>query len=186
MHPTAPPPLLTAEEFGRLPQPPDGSQQELIRGVIVTMPPPSFYHGQVCLLIGRKLGNFIEAHNLGTATSNDSGVILARSPDTVRGPDLAFWSRETLPQPPREGYPSVAPDLVVEVLSPSDVFTHVQRKVQDYLRAGVRMAWVVVPEDRSVAVFRSGREPSVLSNGEALSGEDVLPGFACPVTELFP
>jgi Uma2 family endonuclease len=72
------------------------------------------------------------------------------------------------------------------VLSPSDVFIHVQRKVQDYLRAGVRLAWILVPEDRSVAVFRSGREPIVLSNGETLSGENILPGFACPVTELFP
>jgi Uma2 family endonuclease len=186
MHPTAPAILLTAEEFSRLPQPEDGSQQELVKGVIVTMPPPSLYHGRVCLLIGRKLGDFVEAHNLGIAASNDSGVILGRNPDTVRGPDVAFWSHETLPQPPREGYPSVPPNLVVEVVSPSDVFTRVQRKVQDYLRAGVRMVWILVPEDRSVAVFRSGREPIVLSNGETLSGEDILPGFACPVTELFP
>jgi Uma2 family endonuclease len=186
MHPTAPAPLLTAEEFSRLPQPPDGSQQELIKGVIVTMPPPSFYHGRVCAMICRKLGNFVEAHNLGYFTSTDSGVILARNPDTVRGPDIAFWSHERLPQPPREGYPTVPPDLVVEVLSPSDVFTRVQRKVEDYLRAGVRLVWILVPEDRSVAVFHAGNPPSVLSNGETLSGETILPGFSCPVTELFP
>jgi Uma2 family endonuclease len=186
MHPTATAPLVTAEEFSRLPEPEDGSQQELVKGVIVTMPPPSFYHGLVCSMMCRKLGIFLLAQPLGWLTSNDSGVILARNPDTVRGPDLAFWSRETLPQLPREGYPSVPPDLVVEVVSPSDVFIHVYRKVQDYLRAGVRMVWILVPEDRSVAVFRSGREAIMLSNGETLSGEDILPGFACPVTELFP
>jgi Uma2 family endonuclease len=178
--------LLTAEEFAVLPQPADGLQQELVKGVIITMPPPGFYHGVVCLLLGRKLGNFIDAHDLGWITSNDSGVILARNPDTVRGPDLAFWGRERLPQPPRQGYPSVAPDLAVEVLSPSDVFTRVQQKVQEYLSAGVRLIWILVPEDRSVAVFRAGKPSSVLFNGEALSGEDVLPGFSCPIAELFP
>jgi Uma2 family endonuclease len=177
---------LIAEEFSRLSQPEDGSQQELAQGVIVTLPPLCFYHGLVCGMLCGQLGIFLSAHPLGWLTTNDSGVILAHDPDTVRGPDLAFWSRETLPQLPREGYPSIAPDLVVEVLSPGDVFIRVQRKVQDHLRAGVRLAWILVPEDRSIAVFRSGREPIVLSSGETLSGEDILPGFSCPVTELFP
>jgi Uma2 family endonuclease len=181
-----PPRLLTAEEFARLPQPEDGSQQELVNGVVITLPPPSFYHGQVCSKIDRKLGVFVEANQRGWITCNDSGVILARDPDTVRGPDVAFWGRERLPEPPQEGYPSIPPDLVVEVLSPSDVFTKVQRKVQQYLHAGVRLVWIVVPEDRSVAVYRPGQEPRILSNGEVLSGEDVLPGFSCPVAELFP
>src|SRR5947207_5568040 len=135
MSTTAPARLLTAEEFARLPQPDDGTLQELVNGVIVTMTPPGFYHGRVCSLIDRKLGVFIDAHNLGYITSNDSGVIVARNPDTVRGPDVAFWSRERLPDPPRHGYPEIAPDLVAEVMSPSDVFTRVQFKVQQYLDA---------------------------------------------------
>src|SRR5262249_24138874 len=162
---SAPARLLTAEEFAHLPQPEDGSQQELVKGVIVTVPPPGFYHGQVCSRVDRRLGLFIEAHELGWITCNDSGFILARDPDTVRGPDIAFWRRERLPEPPREGYPSIVPDLVVEVVTHSDVFTRVQRKVQQYLDAGVRMVWVLVPEDRSAAVFQSGRAPSVLGNG---------------------
>jgi Uma2 family endonuclease len=178
--------LLTAEEFAALPQPADGSQQELVKGVILTMPPPGFYHGQVCSKIDRKLGVFIDTHKLGWITCNDSGVILARNPDTVRGPDVAYWSRERLPEPHRQGYPNVAPDLVVEVLSPSDVFMHVQRKVHEYLKAGVRLVWILVPEDRSVAVFYTGKQSNILVNGETLDGEDVLPGFSCPVAELFP
>jgi Uma2 family endonuclease len=178
--------LLTAEEFAQLPQPEDGSQQELINGVVITMPPPSFYHGQVCSKIDRKIGNYIDSNQLGYITSNDSGVILKRGPDTVRGPDLAYWSRERMPEPPRSGYPEIAPDLVVEVLSPSDVFPQILRKVQQYLRAGTREVWVVVPEDQSVTVCRPGQEQVILSNGETLSGGDLLPGFSCPIAELFP
>jgi Uma2 family endonuclease len=178
--------LLTAEEFARLPQPEDGTQQELVKGVIITMPSPSFYHGLCCNRIGRKLGNFVDEGQRGFVTNNDSGVILARDPDTVRGPDLAFWGRERMPEFPRQGYPSVPPDLVVEVLSPSDVFLTVQRKVLQYLGAGVRLVWIMVPEDRSVAVYRPGQDPRILSNSDTLSGEDVLAGFSCPVTELFP
>jgi Uma2 family endonuclease len=90
-----------------------------------------------------------------------------------------------LPNPPQEGYPDVAPDLVVEVLSPHDLFPRVLRKVQQYLKAGVRLVWVVVPEDRSVTVYRSGQEPVILAEGETLSGGDVLPGFQCAVARLF-
>ncbi len=178
--------LLTAEEFAQLPQPEDDSQQELVNGVVITMPPPSFYHGLCCSELGYRLGRHVREQKLGWITSNDSGVILARKPDTVRGPDLAFWSSERMPAPPRTGYPDLAPDLVVEVLSPSDVFPQILRKVQQYLRAGTREVWVVVPEDRSVTVCRPGQEQVILSNGETLSSGDILPGFSCPVADLFP
>jgi Uma2 family endonuclease len=178
--------LLTAEEFAELPNPADDSQQELVKGVIVTMPPPSFYHGLCCIEIGSRLRNHAREHNAGFVVGNDSGVVVARNPDTVRGPDVAIFSRERLPEPPRKGYPGVPPDLAVEILSPSDVFTRVQQKVQEYLNAGLRLVWILVPEDRSVAVFRAGKQSSVLFNGETLVGEDVLPGFSCPVAELFP
>jgi Uma2 family endonuclease len=178
--------LLTAEEFALLPSPEDGSQQELVNGVVVTMPPPSFYHGQVCSKIDRKLGGFIDDHRLGWLTSNDSGVILGNDPDIVRGPDIAFWTRERMPEPPRTGYADIAPDLVVDVLTPADLFTQIFRKIQQYQRAGVREIWIVVPDDRSLAVCRSGREEIFLSNGETLTGGEVLPGFSCLVADLFP
>ena len=180
------PGLLTAEEFARLPQPPDGSQQELVNGVVISTPPPSFHHGRTCSIVGRELGGFVDARQLGWLTSNNSGVILGRNPDTVRGPDLAFWSRERMPTPPRTGYAEIAPDLVIEVLSPSDVFPQILRKVQQYLRAGTREVWLVDPEDRSVTVCRTGQDQVILSNGETLSGGDVLPGFSCLIAELFP
>ena len=178
--------LITAEEFSLMPDPPDGSRQELVRGVIETMPPPSTYHGVCCARLGRRLGNFVEEKNLGFIASNDSGFITERDPDTVRGPDLSFWIRERLPQLPAEGYVALAPDLVVEVVSPSDVFSRINKKLQHYLKHQVRLIWLVLPEDRSVTVYRPQAAPVTLVNSDQLSGEDVLPGFTCPVQELFP
>src|SRR5262249_43437005 len=120
--------LITAEEFARMPQPPDGSRQELVRGVIVTMPPPGGLHGVCCLRIGRKLGNFVDDNKLGTVASNDTGFVSERDPDTVRGADVAFWRKENLPKVP-EGYIEVLPDLAVEVVSPGDHYARIQRKV---------------------------------------------------------
>jgi Uma2 family endonuclease len=120
--------LITAEEFARMPDPPDGSRQELVRGVIETMPRPSTYHGGCCSRIGRRLANFVEDNNLGHLACNDAGFITERDPDTVRGPDLSFWTRGRLPELPKEGYVSIAPDLVVEVVSPNDVFARAPRR----------------------------------------------------------
>jgi len=178
--------LLTAEQFALLPSPEDGSQQELVNGVIVTMPPPSTYHGLCCNEIVFRLNAHVRPQKLGHVAINDGGILVSRKPDTVRGPDIAYWSRERMPEPPRTGYAEIAPDLVVEVMSPSDVFTQMLRKVQQYLRAGVGEIWIVVPDDRSIAVCRGGREQVILSNGETLTGSEVLPGFSCPVADLFP
>ena len=115
--------LLTAEEFFLLPDPDDGSQQELVRGEVVTMPLPGGMHGVVCLKAARRIGNFVEDNDLGTATSNDTGFITERDPDTVRGPDVSFWSRDRLPEIP-DGYIAIPPDLVVEVVSPEDHDVH--------------------------------------------------------------
>ncbi|MGL4552460.1 MAG: Uma2 family endonuclease [Gemmataceae bacterium] len=181
--------LMTAEEFAELPDPADGSRLELVRGEVVTMPPPSGYHGQCCAEIGFHLRTYggTGPTRRGHVTSNDSGVRLESDPDTVRGPDVAYWDKERLPQMPRTGYPAVAPDLVVEVMSPSDVFTKVMAKVQQYLDAGVRLVWVAVPEDQAVAVYSPGGRPvRLLTAADTISGEDVLPGFTCPVAGFFP
>ena len=92
--------LITAEEFARMPNPPDGSQQELVRGEIVIMPPPGGRHGVCCSRVGRRLGNFVDENRRGTVTCNDTGFISERDPDTVRGPDVAYWSKECLPEVP--------------------------------------------------------------------------------------
>jgi Uma2 family endonuclease len=182
---TVTPKLLTAEEFARLPNPPDGSRQELVRGVVVTMPPPGYRHGKVQLRIGSKLQTFLDAHPIGSATV-ESGVRTEDDPDTVRGPDVSFWSFQRLPadQNP-EGYPQEPADLCVEVMSPHDKRPALLAKVREYLFNGVRLVWVVDPEDRTVTVFRQPDEGRVLLENATLTGEDVLPEFSCKVADFF-
>ncbi|MBV9124445.1 MAG: Uma2 family endonuclease [Planctomycetes bacterium] len=176
--------LITAEEFFRMPEPADGSQQELVRGRVVTMPPPGGRHGVCCLKLGRRIGNYVEKHQLGTVASNDTGFITERNPDTVRGPDLSYWSRARLPQVP-EGYIDIPPDLAVEIISPHDHYSRIQQKVRHYLNCGVRLVWVVDPEDRSITVYRSRQQATILEETDTLLGEDVLSGFSYPLAELF-
>jgi Uma2 family endonuclease len=177
--------LITADEFFRMPNPPDGSRQELVKGVIITMPPPGFRHGDVQGNIATLLKIFIRSNRIGRVTV-ESGVRTDRAPDSVRGPDVAFWSYERLPadQTP-VGYPDVAADLCVEVRSPSETTRSLRAKAREYLERGVRMVWIVDPDDQTVTVYRRPGEGRVLSEEATLTGEDVLPEFSCRVAEFF-
>jgi Uma2 family endonuclease len=176
--------LITADEFMRMADPPDGSLQELVRGVVVSSPPPMARHGICCSKVARLIGDYASRHDTGWATCNNAGFILERDPDTVRGPDVAFWSRGRVGKLP-DGYFEVPPDLAVEVLSPSDTASKLQAKLLHYLKVGVRMTWVIDPEVGSVAVYRLGEQPRTLDDTETLDGGDVLPGFSCRVAGLF-
>jgi Uma2 family endonuclease len=177
--------LITAEEFARMPDPLDGSRQELVRGVIETMPPPGGIHGACCSRVALRLGNFVEERGLGHVFINDTGFVSERNPDTVRGPDVSFWSKERLPVVP-EGYIEIPPDLATEVVSPSDHFSRIWKKVREYLDKGVRLIWVIDPFDRSVTVYRALKDLDILTETETLDGNDVVPGFSCRVAVLFP
>ena len=177
--------LITAAEFARMPDPPDGSKEELVRGEIVTMPAPGFRHGRVQVNTAFVLETFVRGHPIGRITV-ESGLQTEFDPDTVRGPDVAFWNFERLPADKvPEVYPDIAADFCVDVLSPSTTRAGIQAKVREYLKRGVRMVWVVDPEDRNVTVYRRPDEGRVFWDTAALSGEDVLPDFSCPVAELF-
>jgi Uma2 family endonuclease len=177
--------LLTAEEFSRLPNPLDGSKQELVKGVVVTMPPPGFRHGKCQVKIAVKLEAYAQSIRPGQVTV-ESGVITETGPPTVRGPDVSYWSHERLP-PSDEPvvYSYVAPDLVVEVLSPNDADKHLTKKVREYFTMGVRLVWVVEPLTRTVTIYRQPGEGRVLWEDGTIDGEDVLPGFRCRVAEFF-
>lgn len=177
--------LWTAEEFFSLPDPEDGSQQELVRGEIVTMPPPGGMHGVSCNKAGRRIGNFVEDHNLGHVTSNDTGFITERGPDSVRGPDVAYWSKDRLPSVP-VGYIEIAPDLLVEVLSPSNTSAQIRAKLKEYFAKGVRLVWVIAPEDRTLTIYRTPDEGRLLHETATVMGEEVLPGFTCRVSDVLP
>jgi Uma2 family endonuclease len=177
--------LLTAEEFFLLPAPSDGSQQELVRGEIITMPPPGGLHGATCSRTDRKLGAFIDGGPGGVLVCNDTGFITERAPDSVRGPDLSYWTKERLQEIP-VGYIEIAPDMLVEVLSPSNTSKQIRAKLQEYFARGVRLAWVIAPEDRTLTIYRTLDEGRVLHENATVTGEDVLPGFTCRVSDLLP
>jgi Uma2 family endonuclease len=177
--------LLTAEEFAQLPEPADGSRQELVKGVIETMPPPRFEHGYVQMVVGSLLSQFARQNHLGRVVG-PTGLQTETSPDTVREPDVAYWSFERLPAGvPIETYPTVPADLVVEILSPGELYGRIQQKISEYLAAGVRLVWAIDPQSKTVSVHRPASSVRVVAENEALSGDDVLPGFSCRVAELF-
>ena len=157
---------------------------ELVRGVLVVSEPPGYLHGEVTARLARILGNYAEAQALGTVLAGDAGFKLAASPDTVRGPDVAFVRRERLPQPSPAGFAALAPDLVVEILSSGDRAGEVLAKVADWLSAGTRLVWVVDPERRLARVYRPDGSETIVPPDGQLDGEDVLPGFVCPLGGL--
>lgn len=172
---------LTAEDLYDLPD--DGRRRELVRGELRTMPPAGFRHGLVCTHVIARLSAFVHEHSLGAVVSNDTGFILERDPDTLRGPDVAFVAAERVPED-QAGFAELAPDLVVEVVSPSDRVQDVNQKAREYLDAGVRLVWVVDPRSRTATVHRPDGG-TVLIGDAALDGEDVLPGFRLPLPDLF-
>jgi Uma2 family endonuclease len=181
----ATPKLLTAEEFAKLPGPPDGSKQELVRGEVVTMPPPSFIHGKVQGNIYYTLETFNRVNSAGHMTV-ESGLVTERDLDTVRGPDVAFWSYARIPADQLPAvYPDVAADLVAEVVSPGNTRKQLAKKLREYFARGVRLVWVADPEDRTVTVYTKPGGGTVLWEDATLTGGDVLPGFTCPVAEFF-
>lgn len=175
--------LITAEEFGRRSEPADGSKEELVKGVIVTMPPPKGRHGLVQLLIGSMLLGFVRPRQLGWVVT-ESGTVLATDPDTVRGPDVAFYSITRQPNPPEE-YFEIPPDLVVEVLSPDDRRSRVRDKIREYIAAGVPLVWLVDPETRTVLEYRGSLRGTEYDEADTITGGDVLPEFTCRVADLF-
>lgn len=177
--------LITADEFLRMPEPPNGSKQELVQGEIVTMPPPGYRHGDVqgCIYLQLKL--FLRQYPIGNVTI-ETGVRTELDPDTVRGPDVAYWSAERIPLNEKPiGYPEVAADLCVEVVSPSDRVSQLRKKAAEYLEHGVRMVWIVDPEDQTVTIYRQPGDGRLLSDDAEITGEDVLPGFLCRIGEFF-
>ncbi len=177
--------LLTAEQFSRLPDPSDGSKQELVRGEIITMPPPGVEHGEIQGNAYMLVKGHVRARKLGRVAV-ESGVKTESDPDTVRGPDISYWSYKRLPAGKRVvGYHDLAPDLGIEIRSPDQSWSKLLEKVKEYLTAGVRMVWLIDPDERTVTVYRKRGKPRVLGEDDALTGDDVLPGFSCCVAEFF-
>jgi Uma2 family endonuclease len=175
---------VALEELYRLPD--DGRRYELSAGRLLSEPLPGARHGIVTATIVALLSEFVRSRGLGVVLTADAGFILARSPDTMRGPDVAFVSRARFEEvgPVPEAFPG-PPNLAVEVLSPSDRPARVHSKVAEYLAAGTRLVWVVDPAAERVAVYRSLLSPQLLGASDELDGFDVLPGFRLAVARFF-
>jgi Uma2 family endonuclease len=176
--------LLTAGEFFRLYSSKEG-HYELVKGKVIEMPPPGWVHGGIAVNIASELRAFVRQHNLGRVVV-ESGCWLERQPDTVRGPDVAFIARERMPAEglPR-GFFEGAPDLAVEIVSPTDNATELEIKVHDYLRNGAQRVWVVYPDSRRVAVHHPDGTARWYSEDAAIEDEELLPGFSLPLREIF-
>ena len=175
--------VLTADELLYLHLP--NKQTELVRGRLIIREPPGFRHGVIAAKIARLIANYVHDHDLGTVVAAETGFKLFSNPDTVRAADAAFISRDRAPDPPPLGYATVAPDLVVEVVSPNDRAGEVQSNVSDWLSAGSRLVWVIDPGRRRAIVYRADGSVDLLADHDALAGEDVLPGFSCSLTDAF-
>ncbi len=174
--------ITTAEQLFEAP---DLGQCELVRGELIMVAPPGYAHGSIEARIARALANFVEANGLGDVLAGEPGFVIARDPDTVRAPDVAFVRAERVPTGEKSRFFDGAPDLAVEVLSPSDRASEVNAKVRDWLDAGCRMVWVVDPATKTVSVYRSRTQIEVLTASDTLGGGDVLPGFSLPVASIF-
>jgi len=176
--------MMTAEDLDRLPD--NGFRHELQSGLLVSEPLPGFRHGRVAVAVASLLREHARRHGLDLLVVVESGFILSRSPDTVRGPDVAVVTRQRADRAGdlRRSFPG-APDLAVEVVSPSNSPVELHAKVADYLAAGTRLVWVVDPEVETVTVYRDLLAPRTLLASDSLAGEDVVPGFQVEVAELF-
>jgi Uma2 family endonuclease len=149
------------------------------------MSPTGDVHGGYESNFDYALRTFVDAHKLGKVRVGEVGIYVARDPDTVRGADAIFISHERYAQKRSKSYLDVAPDLVVEVLSPNDAWSDVMQKLREYFAIGVRLIWVADPATRTVFAYRSITDVREFTERDELPGDDVLPGFAVPVARLF-
>lgn len=175
---------VTAAEF--LVHPAAAGPSELVRGTIHMMSPASGMHGLVAGHVFALINAFVERNRLGQCFADNTGFELAGLPDTVRSPDAAFVSTARLPlEGIGPGWMTATPDLVVEVLSPSETSAELEAKLDDYRTAGTRLFWIIDPATRRVAVRASNAAERRFTESEALDGGDVLPGFSVEISRLF-
>jgi Uma2 family endonuclease len=175
---------LSVEEFW---QEYAGKPYELVRGEVKEKMPVGLWHGMIASVIDFHIREHLKRirKRLGRVMVETGFIISLPDGSSVRAPDVAFIRRERLPKPLPEAFCEVAPDLVVEVISPNDAYSALREKVDEWLSAGVLVVWVVDPQRRVVEVFQVDKPLQVLREGDVLTAEEVLPGFRLPIQEIF-
>jgi Uma2 family endonuclease len=159
---------------------------ELIAGEVRMMSPAGWKHGYIVQRLTLLIAGHVEKHGLGMVFGAETGFLLARNPDTVRAPDVAFIARENLPAAePTEAYWPGAPDLAVEVLSPDDRRREVLEKTRRWFDAGTKRVWIVSPENRTLTAYRSLTDSTEYRMGDEFDGSDVIAGFRCQIADIF-
>lgn len=174
--------LYTVEDVEQ--SPPEG-EWELIDGELVPVSPASWRSNTTTHRIGRIVGNYVDDHDLGAVTSPEGGFVLFPDRETLVAPDVGFVRRDRVPpEEEHDHFARLAPDLAVEVLSPSDRMASALGKVSMYLEAGVAAVWLVDPVKRTITVFAGNESPVTLGAADTLDGGNVLPGFRIQVDDL--
>jgi Uma2 family endonuclease len=178
---------MTAEEFFEWANRAENRDRhfELVQGEVIEGPRPGERHGAVCTNVVWVLNGYARQRRRGYVCCNDAGLILERDPDTVRGPDVMLYDDVCRYDDLKPKFSEQRPKLVVEVLSPTDRWGKVTRRLAHFLSRGIPLVWLVDPEDRSVTVYRPGQLPQVFEENEELTGFDVLPEFRCRVADFF-
>ncbi len=158
---------------------------ELIDGSIVPMSPTGGEHAYLESYLGSELEHFARQRKLGWVLTGEVGIYTRHNPDRVRGADIAFVSQNRHGHKPRHQFLDIAPDLVVETISPNDAWQEVRQKIEEYFSIGVERVWIVEPETRDVLVYRSTTEMLQLREGDRLAGEGKLEGFELQIADLF-
>lgn len=175
--------LMSAEELF---EHPEWNPCELVGGKVIRMSPAGGEHGLVAGEIFAAIHAFAKMSKAGKVFAAETGFYIERDPDTIRAPDVSFLSTGRIPVGGiAKTFVPIVPDLAVEVLSPTDTWKDVDQKAREYVNAGVRLVWAVSPIGRSARVYRKGRAMLEITESQALSGEDVLPGFALKLSDIF-
>lgn len=175
--------LLTAEEFAKMPS--DGKKYDLVKGRLVEVCRPKYIHGKLQAELAYFFTAYVRPNDLG-AVLTEAGHILARNPDTVRGPDVAFISKARLATQEPTGFIPGGPDLAVEIISQNDTVGEVMDKLKEYFRAGTRLVMVVYLNTQQVYVYEgSMTNVRIVDIDGTLDGGEVLPGFELPLRDLF-
>lgn len=174
---------MSIDEYARMPD--DGYRTELVRGHVVREPQPGLRHGDIQLRLGAMIVRHIEESGLRLGCLGPTGFILERDPPTVRGPDLAVLRANRYPSPDHAGFVEDAPELVIEILSPSNTASSVRERIADFFGAGAKVIWVVDPGTRTVTVHESGLPVRSLGAGDELHGGDLMPDLRIGVSDIF-
>ncbi|MFQ5639924.1 MAG: Uma2 family endonuclease [bacterium] len=158
---------------------------ELVEGRIMPMSPTGGVHGFIESKLTMYLCLFVQPKKLGWVLNGEVGIYTKRNPDTVRGADIAFFSRQRLPSGPPKGFFEIAPELIVEIFSPHDTWKEMHQKIAEYLAIGVSWVWVIDPAVHTLWVHKPGVEAQALTNKDILKGEGILTGFELNLANLF-